>query len=191
MKKLIAILSFCIISTFSLMAQSSIGSVYGVTLGDTQRSVIYALDSQGKSGSWGASEDGTRWYEISSPILGSCTFQCARFFFKNSKLDYVLFVSYDGGTMDPNFQGAFNAYDNFIVNGNRFRSIYRTMKFDLTDKYGIPQVDDDEKTIWKSGDNQILLEYSFTDETNVYGWHNGFTRVAIYYKKLDMSAVNY
>ncbi len=191
MKKLIAILSFCIISTFSLMAQSSIGSVYGVTLGDTQRSVIYALDSQGKSGSLETFEDGTRCYEISSPTLGSCTFQYACFYFKNAKLNKVVFYSNDGGAMDTNFQGAFNAYDNFISNGDRFQRIFRTMKFDLTDKYGIPQLEDDEKAIWKSGDNQIILEYSFKDEPMGYGWRNGSTIVSVSYCKSAQSSVNY
>ncbi len=125
----------CIIITLSATAQSRISSVYGVNLGDTESTVSSKL-----TGTWKTYEAG-RYYSVNSPTLGDCTFEEASFMFKGGRLSSVCFSSYDGGAMDPNFRNAYggvNGYEMFLANGRKFERMFRTMRSDLTSKYGSP-----------------------------------------------------
>ncbi len=178
----------CVIITLSATAQSRISSVYGVNLGDTESTVSSKL-----TGTWKTYEAG-RYYSVNSPTLGDCTFEEASFMFKGGRLSSVCFSSYDGGAMDPNFRNAYggaNGYEMFLANGRKFERMFRTMRSDLTSKYGSPIVDDENRCIWRSNGNEIKLEYSFEDETNPYGWHQGVTQVSVIYKTVGASSSNF
>lgn len=169
-----------IFSVMSANAQSRISSVYGVNLGDSETVVASKV-----SGSWKTNtKTGKRYYFVSKPTLGNCTFQQATFNFDNGKLARVCFSSGDGGAMDPNFQGAYgapNGYEQFLSTSQRYQQMYRRMVTDLSGKYGTPMIDDGSKAIWKSNGSSIEIEYDFEDNTNQYGWHDGWTRIAVTY----------
>lgn len=171
----------CIIITLPVIAQNRISSVYGVNLGDTESMVSSKL-----TGTWKTNSNAKRYYYVSSPTLGDCTFNGATFWFKGGKLSRVSFASGDGGMMDSNFRNAYggaNAYELFLSNGRKFERMFKTMRSDLISKYGYPTIDDENRCIWRSNGNQIELEYGFEDEADSYGWHQGNTSVCnlLYY----------
>ena len=184
------ILLFIIIcSITSVNAQSRISSVYGVNLGDSESTVTAKV-----SGNWKTDNKGNRFYSVSNPTLGSCTFQIANFYFKYGKLCEVIFSSGDAGLMDPSFQGAYggpSAYDRFIATSERYKRTYRTMYIDLSGKYGSPVIEDEDRAIWKSNGNMIELKNDFTDTTNQYGWHDCWARIMVKYSVSSSSSANY
>lgn len=192
MRKVITIIVMLVLCTTSLMAQVSISSVYGVRLGDSESSVISAINSQGKRGEWKSSSKG-RFYKIKSPTLGNCTFEGGTFRFSDGKLSKVTLYSSSGGTADPNFSGANPYYpDQFNSTASKFQRIFNTMKLDLMGKYGSPQLEDETRLVWKSSNgNQLTLEYDYQDDTNNYGWHDCFTRVAISYETTSGRSSNF
>lgn len=179
----------CIISAQNANAQARISSVFGVNLGDSETAVTSKI-----SGSWKTNSKGQRYYSISNPTLGSCTFQNATFWFKSGKLYQVSFSSGDGGSMDPNFQGAYgapNGYEQFLAKSERFQKIYQTMYSDLAGKYGSPVIDDGERAIWKNNGNMIELKYKFEDTTNQFGWHDGWTSILVRYAEASSNSSNF
>lgn len=170
-------------------AQSPISSVYGVNLGDSESTVTALI-----SGNWRTNNNGQRFYSVSKPTLGSCSFQVGNFYFKSGKLTEVIFSSGDAGLMDPSFQGPYggpSAYDMFLTTSERYRKIYRTMYVDLSGKYGSPVIEDEDQAIWKSNGNMIELKYDFTDTTNQYGWHDCWTRIMVKYSVGSSSSSNF
>lgn len=180
---------FCIINVSIANAQSRISSVYGVNLGDTESVVASKV-----SGTWKTNKQGKRYYFTSNPKLGNCTFQQATFNFTNGKLSSVIFSSgFGGGGMDPNFQGAYgapNAYDQFLSSSQKYQQMYTRMVTDLSGKYGSPMIDDGSKAIWKSNGNSIEVQYDFDDNIQ-YGFHNGWTRIAVTYSVNNSSSSNF
>lgn len=187
--KWLSIILFCIIGATTAYAQARISSVYGVNLGDSESSVTSKI-----SGSWKTNRKGQRYYKTNNPTLGSCTFQQATFWFKSGKLYQVSFSSGDGGSMDPNFEGAYgapNGYAQFLAKSERFQKMYRTMYSDLVSKYGSPIIDDEERAVWKSNGNMIEIKYQFDDTTNQYGWHDGWTSILVRYAEATASSSNF
>ena len=179
----------CVIYASTASAQSRISSVYGVNLGDSESVVASKIN-----GSWKTTSKGEKYYYSSNPTLGNCTFQQVTFWFKSGKLYCVSFSSADGGSMDPDFRGAYggpNGYEQFLANAERYQKMYRTMYFDLSSKYGSPVIDNGESAVWKSNGNMIEIKYNFEDETNQFGWHDGFTSISVRYVVSDSSSSNF
>lgn len=181
---------FVILMTLCLMpaaAQTAIKSVYGVSLGDSRSVVESSLQRQGKTLKNGTTKKGVPYVSIKSPRLGDCTFQGGSFYFNAGTLDRVVFYSSDGGSMDPDFSGPNNAYAAFSSTVSRFQSIYNIMRGDLADKYGSPAIDTEDKCVWRAGKNEIVLTFENKDDTNQYGWHDCWVRVALEYRKRSAS----
>lgn len=189
MRTLMIMTLLCVMCVSSASAQSRISSVYGVNLGDSESVVTSKI-----TGSWKTTSKGQKYYYVGNPTLGNCTFQQATFWFKSGKLYQVTFASADGGTMDPDFRGAYgapNGYEQFLAKGERYQKIYRTMYSDLSGKYGSPVIDDGERAVWRSNGNLIEIEYQFEDNTGQFGWHDGFTNVSVRYAVSDSSSSNF
>lgn len=186
LKSWILIVIFCAMGVISSNAQARISSVYGVNLGDSESTVTSKI-----SGTWNTTSKGIRFYKKSNPTLGDCNFDQVTFSFTNGKLSSVAFSSGDGGTMDPNFQGAYgapNGYEQFLSKSERYQRIYRTMYSNLADKYGSPLINDEDRAVWKSNGNMIELKYTFDDDTNQYGWHDGWTSILVKYSVASSSS---
>lgn len=189
MRILMIMTLFCVICVSSASAQSRISDVYGVNLGDPESTVTSKI-----SGTWGKTNKGQRFYKKSNPTLGDCKFDQVTFFFTNGKLSSVAFSSGDGGAMDPNFQGAYgapNGYEQFLSKSERYQRIYRTMYSNLADKYGSPIINDEDRAVWKSNGNMIELKYTFDDDTDRNGWHNGWTSILVKYSVASSSSSNF
>lgn len=169
-------------------AQSKIQSVFGVSLGATKASVEASLTRQGYKFIEGqTSKEKFPYLQIKSPVLGDCKFERASFVFENGTLSKVTFFSFDGCSADPNFEGPNNGYQRALANGEKYKRIFDLMRMNLCDKYGKPAINSDEKCVWRSGNNQISLEYTFKDEPWSGSWREVEARVAVTYGKRQSS----
>lgn len=186
-KTLFLLMLVSIMGVISANAQSRISSVYGVDLGDSESTVSSKI-----SGIWKTNSKGQRYYMVTNPTLGSCTFQQVTFWFTSGKLNQVSFTSAEAGTMDPNFQGIGpNGYEQFLAKSERFQKMYRTMYSDLAGKYGSPDIEDGERAVWKSNGNVIELKYKFDDDITQFGWHDGCTSILVRYYVANESSTNF
>lgn len=192
MNKLLVVLLMFVVSTAPLVGQSSISSVYGVRLGDSENSVVSSLNSQGIKGEWKTISK-ERFYRVESPTLGNCIFEACTFRFSDGKLSKVRFFSSNGAYADPNFEGANPYYpDRFNSDVDRFQRIFNTMKLDLLGKYGTPQLEDESRLIWRSANgNQLTIEYNYKDETMDSGWHDCFAGVYVTYEYNSRRSSNF
>lgn len=185
MKRIIAwILMFiCIIGVQTSNAQSRISSVYGVNLGDSESVVTSKI-----SGSWKTSNNGERYYQTKNPKLGNCSFQLANFWFKGGKLNRVVFRSVTVYPLDTGIPGNTYAnpiYDRFIQEAEEtYKSIFNEMRFNLTDKYGTPRINDSNKAQWSSNGNQIEVSYEYLPSSRS-------TAVRVMYSVKDNSNSNF
>ncbi len=178
--------------TVNCNAQSSIGSFYGMKLGDTKESVVNGVRSQGKTGVWKTSKNGNPYYLVTNPKLGSCTFKEATFSMNNGKLSSACFISYTGGAMSTiDLPGIPSGYPGFLRTAENYENIFQTMKNDFIYKYGRPVINSDEKCVWRSGKNEILLGYELIDEETAYSGRNVFVKVYVQYQIINSSNSNY
>lgn len=152
-------------------AKSSIGAVYGVTLGDSESSVMSYLKSQGKTGSWKKTSSGISFYQIKSVSVGNVQFAHGNFFFTNGKLTKVAFGSSSYGSRNPDFQGYDNdhTYESTQSNASLYRQKFNQMYSNLKGKYGAPSESSEDEYVWTDGKNSILLRYSY-EENRDYGY---------------------
>lgn len=173
---------FCIVGTITSNAQSRISSVYGVNLGDSESIVTTKI-----SGSWKTTK-GEHYYQTKNPVLGNCSFHFANFYFKGGKLNRVVFsssTSYPLDTCIPGNTCANPMYDRFVrESGEIYKDIFQTMRFNLTDKYGAPRINDSNKAQWFSNGNQIEVSYDYSPSSR-------FTGVWVEYSVRDLSNSNF
>ena len=190
MKKLVIFLLVSICTSIYGFSQARISSVYGVNLGDSEYSVISALESQGKTGKFKTNSKGEKYYSVSNPTLGICTFEVGNFVFDSSgDLERVVFVCSDNYLGIPSLSEQTNFhYTRCINSASKFQRIFNTMRSDLIDKYGTPNIDDEERAVWKSNGNLIELYYSFEEKQESWGNVQCDAFVRVTYRKDNNSS---
>lgn len=185
MKKFVVLSFIQLFFTTAILAQAQIGSFYGLKLGMTMSEVRSALSSQGKTME---SKDG--YYKVSSPKLGDITFDSLWLRFKNSKLSSAEFFCCFGKPAFPNDDAYDQILDIVVSRSQKYRRIYDDMHLNLVSKYGTPQVDNEDKAVWRKGQNQITLFHRFDKDLNSSGFYDIETEVNLKYEALPEN-VNY
>jgi hypothetical protein len=184
MKKFVVLLFIQLFFTTVVLAQVQIGSFYGLELGMTMSEVRSALSSQGKT-----MESKEDYYRVDSPKLGDITFDALWLYFKDSKLAKAEFFCFYGKAPFPNDSWYDQAVDMVSSKAQKYKMIYDDMHLNLVSKYGKPQIDGDEKAVWRKGMNQITLLHRFNiDKT--FDFHEITTRVEITYESISKN-INY
>lgn len=169
----------------AVMAQAQIGSFYGLKLGMTVSEVRSALSSQGKT-----MESKDNYYKVASPQLGDITFESLWLKFKDSKLYSAEFFCYLGKPAfydDPSYD---QILDIVATRSQQYKRIFDNMRLNLVGKYGNPQIDNEEKAVWRKGRNQISLFHRFEKNMNSSGFYDIETEVNLKYESLSDN-VNY
>lgn len=185
MKRLAVLSIFQLLFAAVVMAQAQIGSFYGLRLGMTISEVRSALSSQGKT-----MESKNDYYKVVNPQLGDITFDSLWLRFKNSKLSSAEFFCFLGKPAfydDPSYD---QILEIVATKSQQYKRIFDNMHLNLVSKYGNPQIDNEEKAVWRKGRNQISLFHRFEKNMNSSGFYDIETEVNLKYESLSEN-VNY
>lgn len=173
-KKLV-LLTIVLNCVIVMSAQSSkITSFYGVKFGDSRSAIETGVKSQGKTGEW--RRDNSKkidYYLVSNPKLGSITFNLAKFYVTDGLLSTARFINFYE-VSDHGEDSVFleNVEQDRNLSQSRSQEKFEQMREELVSKYGNPSVDSNDRCVWKSGNNTIILQYrSYTryEEFSAFG----------------------
>ena len=171
-------------------AQTSMGTFYGLELGQSKASVESTLRNKGLTYTEQVSDiseyKGYPLIKVTKAKLGSVTFERLILIFVENKLVYGNFVSFVGGdygTWHDMYSTYMNTFDHF---SSKYEKEYYETKMNLISKYGSPQVNNDAMAIWREGRYQITVFYEYIKNIDANTAHVN-SRVGVQYRLIDLS----
>lgn len=190
MKKFAVLLFVQLFFATVVLAQAQIGSFYGLKLGMTVSEVRAALSNQGKTMIDATNVQPGKYY-TKDVILGDCKFQLLYLYFTSSKLSKAVFWNSeerDGDAFHPSWEQCVALVSSKIP---EYKRIYNEMRLNLINKYGNPNIDNEDETIWRIGSNQLSLLYAFKNDITPSGIMSEVqAKVVVTYKSVSTN-VNY
>lgn len=136
---------------------SKITSFYGVKFGDSRSAIEAGIRTQGKTGEWKYSKSKKMdYYLVRDVELGSVKFSCS----------YKVVDFGDDSVVLLDVEGDKSKYSDYC------QEKFEQMKYNLSSKYGEPITNTSEKCMWRSGNNQIILQnraYTTYDNFKAFG----------------------
>ena len=122
-------------------------------------------------------------YIVDNPELAGYTFNRLSLKFNDSGLCSGVFFSESSAGGSP-------SADTFVYverSAKYFKQIFNAMHSNYISKYGEPLIEEDEEVIWQTNQNQIILQYSFSDVMESEWMRQSRTYIKIQYKYVDPS----
>lgn len=171
-------------------AQTSIGTFYGLELGQSKASVESTLRNKGLTYTEQVSDiqeyKGYPLIKVTKAKLGSVTFERLILIFVENKLVYGSFSSSivgEYGTWHDMYSAHMNTFNHL---SSKYEKEYYETKMNLISKYGSPQVNNDAMAIWRKGRCQITVSYEYTKNIDANAAYVN-SRVGVQYRLIDLS----
>jgi hypothetical protein len=171
-------------------AQTSIGTFYGLELGQSMASVESTLRNKGLTYTEKVSDiqeyKGYPLIQVTKAKLGSVTFERLNLVFVENKLVWGGFVSFVRGeyaTWHNMYSVHMNTFNDL---SSKYEKEYYETKMNLISKYGSPQVNNDAMAIWRQGRYQITIYYEYNKNIDANSAHVN-SRVGVEYSLIDLS----